>query len=201
MITLHIRKNGDDVWFGVACNKKSVFATAFAPNRELVLRSLLESIPFNVPFQYSKEGTFFAVRVIATLRDIYHGKNMNGKFSLYMESLSNYMQKVLKAVTQIPVGYATSYGAVAKAVGGSPRAVGRTMALNPFPLLIPCHRIIASDFSLGGYGGGLQLKLRILSREIRGYSVEREMPINGRKLKIFPVELVIEKASKKSVKF
>lgn len=192
MINLYVRSFGG-IWFGVACNDKSVFATSFAPNRELVLRSLLKSIPFNVPFQYSEEGTFFAERIIATLRDIYHGKNMNSKFSLYMEFLSNYTQKVLKAVAQIPVGYVTTYGVVAKAVGGSPRSVGRVMALNPFPLLIPCHRIVASDFSLGGYGRGLQIKLGILSREIRGYREELEMTINGRRLKIFPVELVLEK--------
>lgn len=195
MINLHVKSFGG-IWFGVACNGKSVFATSFAPKRELVLRSLLKSIPFNVPFQYSEEGTFFSERVIATLRDIYHGKNVNSKFSLNMEFLSNYLRRVLRATAQIPVGYVTSYGEVAKSVGGSPRAVGRAMALNPFPLLIPCHRVIASDFALGGYGGGLRAKLEILSREKRSYSKEQEIFINGRRLKIFPVELVLERFQK-----
>jgi O-6-methylguanine DNA methyltransferase len=200
MITLNT-KNIDGVWFGVACDDKSIFATAFASSQELVLRSLLKSIPFNIPFQYSREGTFLAEQVVATLRDIYYGKDAYNKFFLNMESLSDYMQMVLRATARIPMGYVASYGAVAGAAGGSPRAVGRVMASNPFPLLIPCHRVVASDFSLGGYGGGLKVKLEILSRERRGYTKEREIPIDGRTLKIYPVEFVLEKASKKTVKF
>jgi len=200
MINLYA-KAYEGLWFGVACNDKSVFTTAFAPSQELVLRSLLKSIPFNIPFQYSREGTFLAEQVVATLRDIYHGKDAYNKFFLNMESLSSYTQRVLRATAQIPVGYVASYGAVARAAGGSPRAVGRVMASNPFPLLIPCHRIVASDFSLGGYGGGLKVKLEILSRERRGYAKEREISTNGRTLKIYPVEFVLEKASKKAVKF
>jgi methylated-DNA-[protein]-cysteine S-methyltransferase len=200
MITLNT-KNINGVWFGVACDDKSVFATAFASSQELVLRSLLKSIPFNIPFQYSREGVFLAEQVVATLRDIYHGEDAYNKFFLNMESLSEYMQRVLRATAQIPVGYVASYGAVAKATGGSPRTIGRVMASNPFPLLIPCHRVVASDFSLGGYGGGLKVKLEILSREKRGYGKEREVPIDGKTLKIFPVEFVLEKVSREAIKF
>lgn len=200
MINLYSRLY-DNLWFGVACNGKSVFATAFAPSKEMVLRSLLKSIPFNIPFQYSEEDIFLAEQVVATLRAIYYGTDVDNKFSLNMEFLSDYMRKVLGATARIPVGYVTSYGVIAKAVGGSPRAVGRVMASNPFPLLIPCHRVVTSDYSLGGYGGGLHVKLEILSREKRGYSEEREISINGRKLKIFPVELVLESVSKKATKF
>ncbi|MEM1563108.1 MAG: methylated-DNA--[protein]-cysteine S-methyltransferase, partial [Candidatus Bathyarchaeia archaeon] len=186
MINLYSRLY-DNLWFGAACDDKSVFATAFAPSKETVLRSLLKSIPFNIPFQYSEEDVFLAEQVAATLRAIYYGIDVDNKFSLNMEFLSNYMQKVLGATARIPVGYVTSYGAVAKAVGGSPRAVGRVMASNPFPLLIPCHRVVSSDYSLGGYGGGLKVKLEILSREKRGYGKEREISVDKRKLKIFPV--------------
>ena len=200
MITLNT-KNINGVWFGAACDDKSVFATAFASSQELVLRSLLKSIPFNIPFQYSREGVFLAEQVVATLRDIYHGEDAYNKFFLNMESLSEYMQRVLRATAQIPVGYVASYGAVAKATGGSPRTIGRVMASNPFPLLIPCHRVVASDFSLGGYGGGLKVKLEILSREKRGYGKEREVPIDGKTLKIFPVEFVLEKVSREAIKF
>jgi len=200
MINLYA-KAYEGLWFGVACDDKSVFATAFAPSQEMVLHSLLKSIPFNIPFQYSREGTFLAGQVVATLRDIYYGEDAYNKFFLNMESLSEYMQRVLRATAQIPAGYVASYGAVAKATGGSPRTVGRVMASNPFPLLIPCHRVVASDFSLGGYGGGLKVKLEILSREKRGYSKEQEIPIDGKTLKIFPVEFVLEKVSRKAIKF
>jgi methylated-DNA-[protein]-cysteine S-methyltransferase len=196
MINLYA-KSYDGVWFGVACDGKSVFATAFAPSQKQVLRSLLKSIPFNVPFQFSKEGTVFTEQVIATLKDVYDGKGAYGNFSLAMKHLSIYSQKVLEVTAKIPVGYVSSYGAIAKVVGGSPRAVGRVMALNPFPLIIPCHRVVASDFTLGGYGGGLNVKLEILNREKRGYSREEKITIDGGKLQIYPVELVLEKLQKK----
>ncbi|MBX5321219.1 MAG: methylated-DNA--[protein]-cysteine S-methyltransferase [Candidatus Bathyarchaeota archaeon] len=192
MLTLYA-KNVDEVWFGVACEVEKVFATAFAFSQTQVLQSLLESIPFNIPFQHSIKGNSFAEQVIVSLANIYNGGGYIQNFSLAMEHLSKYARKVLEAVALIPVGYVASYGSVAKAVGGSPRAVGQVMASNPFPLIVPCHRIVASNFSLGGYGGGLRVKLEILKREKRGYAKEQEIIVNGRKMQIFPVEFVLEK--------
>jgi O-6-methylguanine DNA methyltransferase len=101
---------------------------------------------------------------------------------------------VIDAVSKVPIGYATSYGEVAKAVGGGPRAVGQIMARNPFAPVCPCHRVLRSDLTLGGYGGGLDVKLAFLKREKRGYKSEKEIPLNGKKLRVFPVELAIRKA-------
>jgi len=89
-----------------------------------------------------------------------------------------------------------SYGSVARAAGGGPRAVGRVMASNPFPLVVPCHRVVCSDFTLGGYGGGYDnaaVKLGILRRESRGYGSEREISVGGGKLLVFPVERVLKR--------
>jgi methylated-DNA-[protein]-cysteine S-methyltransferase len=192
MITLYI-KNLEGVWFGVACQEEKVLATAFAFNQSRVLQNLLKNIPFNVPFRYLEEVSSFADQLINTLRDIYQGKDVSPKFFLSMEQVSSYAQKVLETVALIPVGYVTSYGSVAKVAGGSPRAVGRIMASNPFPLIVPCHRVVASGLSLGGYGGGLEVKLEILSRERRGYSVKKEISVDGEKLQVFPVELLLSK--------
>ncbi len=90
----------------------------------------------------------------------------------------------------VSVGYITSYGAIAKVVGGSPRSVGRVEALNPVPLLIPCHKVVCSDLTAGGYGGGRQLKLEILQREKRGYEESRRLKVEGGELALFPVEWV-----------
>lgn len=186
-------KKVDDVWFGVAWESEKVFATAFAFSQTQVLQSLLRSIPFNIPFQQSIKGNSFAEQVIVSLAKIYNGRGYAQKFPLAMERLSKYARRVLDAVSLIPVGYVASYGSVTRAVGGSPRAVGQVMASNPFPLIVPCHRIVASNFSLGGYGGGLQVKLEILKREKRGYTKEQEILVNRRKMQIFPVEFVLEK--------
>ena len=88
---------------------------------------------------------------------------------------------VLEAVRAIPRGEVRSYGQIARAVDrpGAARAVGGAVGRNPVALLIPCHRVVAGDGSLGGYGGGwwgdherlLDLKAELLARE--GVSLPR----------------------------
>ena len=75
------------------------------------------------------------------------------------------------------------------------------MASNLFPLLVPCHRVVRSDFTLGGYGFGLNVKLEILKRESRGFSSEREIRVNDGKLRVFPVEFVLKRVNINSFKF
>jgi O-6-methylguanine DNA methyltransferase len=84
----------------------------------------------------------------------------------------------------------TSYGAIAKVAGGGARSVGNVEASNHVHLLIPCHRVVRSDLSLGGYGGGEQLKLELLRREGRGYEESKKLKVKDRELALFPVEWV-----------
>ncbi|MGB0119362.1 MAG: methylated-DNA--[protein]-cysteine S-methyltransferase [Solirubrobacterales bacterium] len=79
-------------------------------------------------------------------------------------------RKVLQAVATIPYAETRSYGDVAVMAGsaGAARAVGTAMSINPIALVIPCHRVIKSDGSIGGYGGGRQgtsLKRKLLQLE------------------------------------
>jgi len=78
-----------------------------------------------------------------------------------------FYQKVWRILTTIRFGETISYGALAALAGnpGSARAVGSAMARNPLPILIPCHRVIASNGGLGGYGGGLDMKRWLLRHE------------------------------------
>jgi len=192
VIRVYTEKVGD-VWFGVAFEGESVYATTFAPTQNKALKGLRESVPFHVSAENPK-NTEFAHCVVASLRDIYDGKDVSQSFSLAKERLPKYTRKVIETVSKVPPGYATTYGEVAKAVGGGPRAVGQVMASNPFAPVCPCHRVVRSDLTLGGYGGGLNVKLAILKRERRGYSAEREIPVDGKKLRVFPVEFAIRKA-------
>jgi methylated-DNA-[protein]-cysteine S-methyltransferase len=74
--------------------------------------------------------------------------------------------EVLKAEWSIPYGKVASYASVAKKIGSSAyRAVGNALARNPFPIIIPCHRAIRSDRTLGGFQGGLEMKRKILEME------------------------------------
>ena len=74
---------------------------------------------------------------------------------------------VWKAIYSIPNGLLSSYGRIAKQIGRpkAVRAVGNAVGDNPIGLIVPCHRVVASDGSLGGFGGGLDLKRRLLVHE------------------------------------
>lgn len=189
-------KNIGGVWFGVACNEHRVFGTSFAPSEQEALKSLLSGIPFNVPFQAFSTPSAFAENVLVSVKNVYDGKDFSQGFPLVIEHLPAYTRRVLEVTSLIPVGYVTSYGSIAKAAGGSPRAVGNVMAANPFAPIVPCHRVVSSDFTLGGYGGGLDVKLEFLMREKRGYVSQREIPVGDRKLQVFPVEFVLRKIKK-----
>jgi methylated-DNA-[protein]-cysteine S-methyltransferase len=80
---------------------------------------------------------------------------------------SAFQQRVWDALRQIPAGETCSYAALAHVVGtpNAPRAVGRANATNPVAIVVPCHRVIRADGSLGGYGGGLDRKRWLLQHE------------------------------------
>jgi methylated-DNA-[protein]-cysteine S-methyltransferase len=84
-----------------------------------------------------------------------------------LSGMSGFMKKVYKVTRKIPFGEVRSYGWIADKVRdpGAARAVGRAMGFNPVPIIIPCHRVIASDGTLGGYGGGLSVKKWLLAHE------------------------------------
>ena len=79
----------------------------------------------------------------------------DGKFQFHLPlniQGTNFQKKVWKAMTRIPAGEVMTYGAVAKKLSSSPRAVGNACRANPLPIIIPCHRVV-SQSGLGGYGG------------------------------------------------
>jgi O-6-methylguanine DNA methyltransferase len=192
MISLYAEEI-EDVWFGAACDDKSVYATWFGPDQESIVRGLLRSIPFNIAFQHIEKPSTLAERAIIWMKEIYDGKQPSQTIPLEMNHLSKHTQKVLKTTLSIPLGYATFYRSIADAVGTAPRSVGRVMALNPFAPIVPCHRVVGSDFSLVGYGGGIDLKLQLLKRERKGFTSKREIQVGNEKLQVFPVEFVLEK--------
>jgi methylated-DNA-[protein]-cysteine S-methyltransferase len=105
---------------------------------------------------------------VKSLRDALSGKAVNLPFEAFnLETHTPLQKKVLQAVFDIPPGQTRSYGDIARAVGKpkAARFVGTTMARNPFPLLIPCHRVIKSDGNPGQYGGGTDLKVKLLENE------------------------------------
>ena len=85
----------------------------------------------------------------------------------YALSGTAFQKKVWAELATIPFGTLRSYGDVARSIGqpGASRAVGLANNANPLPILVPCHRVIGADGRLVGFGGGLDIKIRLLEHE------------------------------------
>ncbi len=189
MIDLHIQKIGES-WCGVALDDEDIFATTFADSEKAVSENLLAELPYNKPFRTAEKRSDLAKEILRTIKAICDGDDVSFSFEFAMKRLSKYAQSVLRLTSLIPTGYVTNYGALAKVAGGSPRSVGRVMATNPFAPLIPCHRVVAADMTLGGYGGGLETKWRILQKEDREFEEPIKIEINDKILNLFPITML-----------
>ncbi len=101
------------------------------------------------------------------LKDYFSGRKIRFSEKLDLSSGSPFEQKVWRKMLQISYGKTVSYKKLAQMVGNSrkARAVGNACAKNPLPIIVPCHRVIKSDGGLGGYGGGIERKRRLLNLE------------------------------------
>jgi len=83
--------------------------------------------------------------------------------------MTEFQQQILKIVQLLPMGSTITYGEIADQIENpnASRAVGQVLRRNPIPIIIPCHRVISSDGTLGGYGGviGSQRKIALLKHE------------------------------------
>lgn len=79
--------------------------------------------------------------------------------------LTEFQKRVYNLVNKIPKGKVTTYKAIAKKLKSSPRAVGKALNKNPWPIKIPCHRVIKSDGKIGGYKLGIKKKIELLKKE------------------------------------
>lgn len=97
------------------------------------------------------------------------GERVSFECEVDMDGASAFDGKVWQAVREIGYGEARSYGWVASRIGQprAVRAVGRALSRNPIPVIIPCHRVIRSDGSLGGFSSGAEWKARLLGIEGR----------------------------------
>jgi len=92
---------------------------------------------------------------------------------------SAFQRRALKRLCTVPPGSVVTYATLAAAIGApsSQRAVGNTMASNPLPVYVPCHRVIRSDGTIGNYGGGVDRKLKLLRAE--GFNAGRARRLPG----------------------
>ena len=84
----------------------------------------------------------------------------------YKLSGTDYQQRIWHAASAIPYGSTVTYGEITRLTGcGSPRSAGQALKANPLPIIIPCHRIVASGGKLGGFATGVEIKRLLLRHE------------------------------------
>ncbi|MEO0191005.1 MAG: methylated-DNA--[protein]-cysteine S-methyltransferase [candidate division WOR-3 bacterium] len=107
-------------------------------------------------------------RIATKIKEYISGKKTSFTLNILdLKRLKNFQRKVLSLTSKIQRGKVESYGSIAKKLGipKGARAVGQALAHNPFPIIIPCHRVIKSDGSIGGFGGNIDLKRKLLKIE------------------------------------
>jgi O-6-methylguanine DNA methyltransferase len=121
-------------------------------------------------------------RVIDQLDEYFGGQRSAFDVPLDLSGIPDFTRDVLDATTEIPFGKLDTYRGIATRIGrpGATRAVGNALNRNPIALIVPCHRIIRSDGSAGGYGGGLDIKFQLLDLEgihLNGKSRQAPLPV------------------------
>ena len=146
------------IWFSVARNHDGkMLACSFSDrNRGEAERSVRSAL---AP-KFAKADAANVRRADPSFRMLHqffggHGKVANPR-SLDLSNVSTFRRNVYKLLCRIPRGRVTTYGAIAQSLGGKrySRAVGTAVAKNPFPLIVPCHRVVPASGEVGNYGMG-----------------------------------------------
>jgi methylated-DNA-[protein]-cysteine S-methyltransferase len=106
-------------------------------------------------------------RVRRELDEYFEGRRKHFDVPLDWSLVTGFNRKVLEATARIPYGGVSTYADMARSAGSprAARAAGNALHNNPIPIVVPCHRVLHSGGGLGGYGGGLDMKKRLLTLE------------------------------------
>ena len=133
-----------------------------ADSRRRIVRRFPEAVEMR-----PAPGVDLAIADIVRL--IAGGRNDLGRITLDMTGVPEFDRNVYDVARTIPAGATLTYGEVAKRIGepGAARAVGQALGRNPFPIVVPCHRVLAANGKSGGFSanGGRATKLRLLTIE------------------------------------
>jgi O-6-methylguanine DNA methyltransferase len=104
---------------------------------------------------------------VKQLREYFAGQRRRFDMTVDLAGQTPFQRQVLEAAARVPAGAVASYSEIARAIARprATRAVGAALGQNPVPIVVPCHRIIGSDGRLHGYGGGLDIKEKLLRLE------------------------------------
>jgi methylated-DNA-[protein]-cysteine S-methyltransferase len=153
----------------VAVSDAGVCEIGFAVNEsEDEFRTRLEERGFRPKACLESDlGPEGVARVTRQLEEYFGGKRDRFDLPLDFSGVSPFTKSVLTATAAVPFGHLATYRDIATKIGapGATRAVGNALGRNPIPVIVPCHRIVRSDHTLGGYTGGPGIKERLLDIE------------------------------------
>lgn len=147
----------------LAATSRGLVRVAFdSEDHDAVLAELAEKISPRV-----LEADAQLAPIAAQVEEYFAGQRRDFDIPLDRRLSSGFRREVQRQLSEIPYGTTQSYSEVAAAIGQptAVRAVGTACAQNPIPLVVPCHRVLRSDGSLGGYRGGLPAKQQLLDLE------------------------------------
>ncbi|MBI5739096.1 MAG: methylated-DNA--[protein]-cysteine S-methyltransferase [Nitrospirae bacterium] len=141
----------------------SPLGTLYLTFSDSFLTAVSFSKPSGVPFKKGSAPESF----IRELSAYFNGENSSFTQQIRFLAGTDFEKKVWSALNKIPFGETRSYKWLAGKIGkpAAARAVGGALSKNPIPIVIPCHRVIESDGSLGGYSSGVNVKKRLLEME------------------------------------
>lgn len=158
-------------WIGLAATGRGVVAVVLPKrSRRAVERELTPLHARSNGFPGQREHDVAAQYLDAARKAICSylaGRPLTADLPLDLDRHPRFSRRVWDVLRTIPYGRVRAYGWVARKIGNprAARAVGGACRANPVPLLVPCHRIVAGDGSLGGFSGGLPVKKRLLRLE------------------------------------
>lgn len=114
--------------------------------------------------EYKEKDTEILTYTKNWLDDYFLGNNRDYEKPLRLKG-TDYQKKVWRELLNVPYGTTISYKGLANKVNSGPRAVGNAVGKNPIAIIIPCHRVIKNDGSIGGFGGYIDRKIKLLEIE------------------------------------
>jgi methylated-DNA-[protein]-cysteine S-methyltransferase len=128
---------------------------------------------------YPVEKQLAIAPVIEQLYEYFLGKRFTFTVPVDFGQMTPFTRLVLETTEQVPFGHVLTYGQIAQQIGqpGASRAVGNALGRNPIPVIVPCHRVVRSDGTMGWYTGGPQIKETLLRIEGVNFSHGEQLPL------------------------
>jgi methylated-DNA-[protein]-cysteine S-methyltransferase len=149
-------------WIGIAITERGLAQLTLPQNseKEALAALSLSSYALRVRIEH-------IASTVSRIQDYCNGHAFSFNETLDLSAGSTFEQRVWNTCLTIPYGQTRSYGWLAAQLGQpkAARAVGNALGKNPVPIIIPCHRVIAANGSIGGFSGGIETKKRLLALE------------------------------------